>query len=153
MARAEAERQRDALRLEQPQPDDDSGIPVPARAARRTSETEAELRAQRDAALWQIAEQVYGGEVIAAYTKAQELLRSATTPADYVGAFEVYRQARDKAPQPAAQAAPAAPVPAPSVDSNRSDGPLLTEVDQKLREAAAAKDLHGWIAAKLRGAL
>jgi hypothetical protein len=49
--------------------------------------------------------------------------------------------------QAAAEAAP--PPPAPVVDSNRSDSPPLAEVDQKLREAAAANDLRGWLKAKL----
>jgi len=152
-ARAAAERERDALKFSQAEPDDDSDAPTPARPARRNSEAAVEWQKRALAAEWQNARSVFGEEIIADYARSAELLGSAATPADYVNAFEVYHQARSKGmthQQAVAEAAP--PPPSPVVDSNRSDGPLLAEVDQKLREAKAANDLMGWIAAKYRGA-
>jgi hypothetical protein len=152
MARAAAERERDALKFDRSEPDDDSE-PTPARPVKRNSEAAAEWQKRALAAEWQNARSVFGEEIIADYTKASELLNSAATPADYVNAFEVYHQARSKGmTHQQAVTAAAPPPPSPVVDSNRSEGPSLTEVDQQLREAAAAKDLKGWIAAKLRGA-
>jgi hypothetical protein len=151
MARAQAERERDALKLGS-EPDDDPDVSTPPRPAKRNSEAAVEWQKRALAAEWQNASSVFGAEVIADYTRSAELLSSAATPADYVNAFEVYHQARSKGMTHQQAVAEAAPPPtAPVVDSNRSDGPLLTEVDQKLREAAAANDLKGWIAAKLRG--
>jgi len=151
-ARAAAERERDVLRSAQTENDEET--PTPARPARRTSESAVEWQKRALEAEWQIARSVHGEEVIAAYETASGLLNSAATPADYVNAFETYHQARSRGMTHQQAVVEATPPPAAlSVDSNRSDGPLLTEVDQKLREAAAAKDLHGWIAAKLRGAL
>jgi len=151
-ARAAAERERDALRSSRSEPDDE-GIPTPAQPAGRTPEAAQVWQKRALEAEWQIAKSVHGEEVIAAYGSAAELLRSAATPADYVNAFEAYHQARSKGATHQQAVAEATPTPvAPVVDSNRSDGPLLTEVDQKLREAAAAKDLRGWISAKLSGA-
>jgi hypothetical protein len=153
MARAAAERERDALKLDRSESDDDPDVPTPARPAKRNSEAAVEWQKRALEAEWQIARSVFGEEVVSAYGTAHALLNSAATPADFVNAFETYHQARSKGmthQQAAAEAAP--PPPSPVVDSNRSDGPSLTEVDQQLREAAAAKDLKGWIAAKLRGA-
>lgn len=153
MARAAAERERDALKFERSTEPDDDSEPTPARPAKRNSEAAAEWQKRALAAEWQIAASVHGGEVMAAYTKAAELLNSAGSPSDYVNAFRVFHQELAKAEaQP--PAAPEAPVPPPSapVDSNRSDAASLAEVDQKLREAAEAKDLKGWISAKIRGA-
>lgn len=147
MARAAAERERDALKLERPPEDPDD---APARPARRDSEAAVEWRRRAELAEWQIAESVHGPDVMAAYRKSAELLASATTPADVVNAYRVFHQelsvAETRVPAPAPAPVPA---PAPSVDSNRSDGPL-PEVEQQLREAAAAKDLTGWIKAALR---
>jgi hypothetical protein len=150
MARAQAERERDALKLSRDEPDDDPDVPTPARPAKRNSEAAVEWQRRALAAEWQNARSVFGEDVIADYARSAELLGSAATPADYVNAFEVYHQARSKGmthQQAVAEAAP--PPPAPAVDSNRSDGPLLTEVDQKLREAAAAGDMRGWLKAQL----
>jgi len=100
---------------------------------------------------WQIARSVFGNEVVDTYEVSAGLLGSAATPADYVNAFETYHQARSKGMTHQQAVVEAAPPPVvPVVDSNRSDGPLLTEVDQKLREAAAAKDPLAWIKAKLQ---
>ncbi|MCJ7678783.1 MAG: hypothetical protein MUO35_13800 [Anaerolineales bacterium] len=150
MARAQAERERDALKFDRPEPDDDSDAPTPARPAKRNSEAAVEWQKRALAAEWQNARSVFGEEIVDTYAVSAGLLGSASTPADYVNAFEVYHQARSKGmthQQAVAEAAP--PPPAPVVDSNRSDGPLLAEVDQKLREAAAANDLRGWLKAKL----
>jgi len=153
MARAAAEHERDALKLDRSEPDDDSDGPTPARSVRRTSEAAVEWQKRALAAEWQIAESVHGPARMAAFRKQEELRASATTPADHVNASVVFAQelAKAEAPQPTVAVAAPPPV-SPVVDSNRSDGPLLTEVDQKLREAAATNDLTGWIAAKLRGA-
>jgi len=153
MARAAAERERDALRLDRSEPDDDSDGPTPARPAKRNSEAAVGWQKRALTAEWQIARSVFGNEVVDTYEVSAGLLGSAATPADYVNAFETYHQARSKGMTHQQAVAEVAPPPAsPVVDSNRSDGPLLTEVDQKLREAAATNDLTGWIAAKLRGA-
>jgi hypothetical protein len=152
MARAAAERERDALRMEQPEPDDPEA-PVTARRAQRNSEAQVEWKKRAEAAEWQIAESVHGQAAMAAYRKYAELAASATTPSDVLTAHRVFAQelARAEAPQQPAPATPPTIVPS-VVDSNRSDGPHLLEVEQKLREAAAAKDLRGWISAKLAGA-
>ena len=147
MARAQAERERDALRMDQAEPDDEE---TPARRSPRNSEASVEWKRRAEAAEWQIAESVHGPAAMAAYRKAQELQASATTPSDVLTSYRVFAQelARSEAPAPPPPPAPAPVAPA-AVDSNRSDGPLLTEVDQKLREAAAAKDLRGWLRASL----
>jgi hypothetical protein len=150
MARAAAERERDALKFERSTEPDDDSEPTPARPAKRNSEAAAEWQKRALAAEWQIAASVHGGEVMAAYQKAAELLNSAGSPSDYVNAFRVFHQelAKAEAQPPAAPEAPAPPPSAP-VDSNRSDSPPLAEVDQKLREAAATGDLKGWLKARL----
>ena len=150
-ARAAAERERDALKAAQTRVDDEE-VPIPAQPARRTPEASEDWQRRALEAEWQIARSVHGEDVIAAYGPAAELLKSAATPADYVNAFETYHQARSKGMTHQQAVAQAAPPPEPVVDTNRSDGPLLTELDQKVREAASAKDLTGWIAAKLRAA-
>jgi len=87
---------------------------------------------------------------MAAYWKYADLVVSASTPSDVLTAYRVFVSELAKAETQPPQAPPApAPAAAPVVDSNRSDGPLLTEVDQKLREAAAAGDLRSWLKASL----
>ena len=152
MARAAAERERDALKFDLAQPDDDSDAPTPVRPAKRNSEAAVEWQKRALAAEWQIAASVHGGEVMAAYAKAAALLNSSASPADSVNAFRVFAAELAKAEAQPAVVAAAPPPPSPVVDSNRSDGPLLAEVEQKLREAKAANDLMGWLAAKYRGA-
>jgi hypothetical protein len=150
MARAAAERALQALRSA-PAPDEDEETPTPARPARRTSESEPEWQKRALTAEWQIAQSVYGEDVIAAYGTAQELLSRATTPADYVTAFEAFHQARSKGAAPTPALTPeATPTPAPVVDSNRSDAPASAEVTQQLREAVEKKDLLGGIKSLLR---
>jgi len=154
MARAAAERERDALRMQQQvEPEDeDEGIPTPARPARRTPDQTSEWQKRALEAEWQIARSVHGEDVIAAYSGASELLKSATTPADYVNAFESYHMARSKGMTHQEAVAQSTPAPEPvRVDSNRSDAPPLPD-DEKLREAAEKKDMTGWIAARLRSA-
>lgn len=152
-ARATAERERDALKAAARNEPNDEEVPTPARPG-RTPEGDADWRKRALEAEWQIARAVHGEDVIAAYSVGSELLNRAATPADYVNAFEAYYQARNKGATHQQAVEVATPVPAAPVvvDSNRSDGPLLTELDQKVREAAAAKDLRGWISAKLAGA-
>lgn len=143
MARAAAERALEALRAE-PAPEDDEA-PTAARPARRTSESNQEWQKRALAAEWQIASSVYGPEVIEAYNAAQDLVARATTPADYVTAFEAFHQARSKVTPQAPAPAALTPVAAPVVDSNRSDTPASTERDQAVREAVEKKDLLGGI--------
>ena len=152
MARAAAERERDALKMRQSEPEDEDEAPTAARPARRTPDRDSEWQRRALEAEWQIARSVHGEDVIAAYGTASELLKSASTPADYVNAFEAYHLARSRGmthQEAVAEATPPAPV---VVDSNRTDAPHPSEVDEKLREAAEKKDLAGWISARLRSA-
>jgi hypothetical protein len=148
MARAAAEKERDALRSAPAEPEDDEA-PTTARPARRTSESSKEWEKRALAAEWQIAASVYGEDTMAAYTAAQDLLARATTPADYVTAFEAFHQRRSQlTPQAAVPAAPP-PVAAPVVDSNRSDTPPSAELGQVVREAVEKRDLLGGVKALL----
>lgn len=149
MARSEAERQRDALRQQQSEPDDEEDTAAGRRVARRSSETEAELRRQLADRDLQIARSVYGDETFMAAQTFEQLLATAATPADRIGALEVYRT-RFLVPPSVPTLTPEPPPPAPVVDSNRSDAPASAEVDQKLREAVEKKDLLGGIQAMLR---
>jgi hypothetical protein len=148
-ARAAAERERDALKSA-PAPEDDEESPTPARPARRNSEPAADWQKRALEAEWQIAKSVYGEEVIAAYGTAQDLLARASTPADFVTAFEAYFQARSKGATHQEAVVEATPTPVPVVDSNRSDAPASAEVTQQLREAVEKKDLLGGIKSLLR---
>ena len=103
-------------------------------------------RATQDS--WALAERVHGEEAIGAYRVAFDLIERATTPADYVTAFEAYHQVRlGKAPdgtepvkgsgKPSRSAALT-----PKVDANQSEpGPDLQDADKKLSEARKGKDL------------
>jgi hypothetical protein len=147
-ALAAAEKERDALRSA-PAPDEDDESPTPAKPARRPSESNQEWQKRALAAEWQIAQSVYGEDVITAYSAAQELLTRATTPADFVTAFEAFHQARSKAATPQAAPATPAPVAAPVVDSNRQDAPASAELGQVVREAVEKRDLLGGVKALL----
>lgn len=134
--------------------EDEDGEPVQrTRKVGRTSQREAELAAQLQEAEWTIARSIYDDAVIDAYETAATLLEQAQTASDYVAAFEAYHLARSQGstPQQAAQAAAAgSPPPAavmPRSDSNRSDAPVLPEIENKLREAQAKRDLTGFVAA------
>jgi hypothetical protein len=133
--------------------EDEDGQPVRRPQRARTSEREAALEAQLQEAEWTIARSIYPDQVIDAYEAAATLLEQAETAADYVGAFEAYHLARSQGatPQQAAAAFDNPPPAAvmPRADSNRSDAPVLPEIEQKLREAEKRKDLQGWVSAQL----
>lgn len=156
-AKAQAVASRDAelekLRAQADAGDDETDEDAPAqrRKASRASEREAALAAALEEAEWTIARSIYPDEVIDAYASAAGLLERAQTAADYVGAFEAYHQARNRGatPQQAAEAAPTPAVP-PIADSNRSDAPVLPEIENQLREAAQKRDLTSWVGAKLK---
>lgn len=141
-----------ALADEEPDEDED-GQPVRRSTRARTSQREAELEAQLQQAEWTIARSIYPDAVIDAYEAAATLLEQAETAADYVGAFEAYHLARSQGatPQQAAESFGGPPPAAvmPRADSNRSDAPVLPEIEQKLREAEKRKDLQGWVGAQL----
>jgi hypothetical protein len=105
---------------------------------------------------WQLAEQVYGEEALAAYTRSAPLLDRAVTPADYVAAFEAYHQARLGGVKPAKAAAAAqaqGEPPQPRMESNRPDeGPDQTQIDQRAEAAKAKGDSRGWIQTQLEKA-
>lgn len=139
------------------EPDDEDEEAAPrTRRAPRSSEREAELAARLEEAEWTIARSIYPDEVIDAYSVAADLLERAQTASDYVGAFEAYHLARSQGATPqqaAAAAAEPAPPPAavmPRSDTNRSDAPVLPEIENQLREAEKRRDLTGWAGAMLR---
>lgn len=138
--------------------EDEEGQPVQrTRRAGRTNQREAELAEALEEAEWTIARSIYPDEVIDAYATAATLLEQASTAADYVAAFEAYHlsRAQGATPQQAAAAFDGNPPPAavmPRADSNRSDAPVLPELENQLREAERKKDLGGWVAAMRRAA-
>lgn len=106
---------------------------------------------------WKLAEALYGEDAIAAYEAASALARKASTPADWVAAFEAYheiragggkqkkgaakdaadgRQSRDKALEP-------------RVDPNRSDGPDLTDTFEEARKSGSLEKFTAAAAAQL----
>lgn len=137
---------------EEPDEDED-GEPVQrTRRVSRTSQREAELEAQLQEAEWTIARAIYPDPVIDAYETAATLLEQAQTASDYVAAFEAYHLSRSggSTPQEAMASSDGAPPPAavmPRADSNRSDAPVLPEIEQQLREAERKKDLTGFVSA------
>lgn len=137
------------------EPDDEDEEPAPrTRRAPRSSEREAELAARLEEAEWTIARAIYPDEVIDAYSVFADLFERAQTAADYVGAAEAYHLARSRGATPQQAAAAAEPPPPAAVmprsDSNRSDAPVLPEIENQLREAAGKRDLTGWAGAMLR---
>lgn len=103
-------------------------------------------RATQDS--WALAERVHGTEALDAYRVAYDLIERATTPADYVTAFEAYHQVRlgknVDGSEPAKDSAKPSRGAAltPKVDANRSEpGPDLQDADKKLSEARKGKDL------------
>lgn len=132
--------------------DDDQ--PARVRKPNRQSEAVVAMQQRLEEAEWTIARAIYDEPTIDAYATAATLLERADTAADHVAAFEAYHQARLGGATPAAAtAAPAssgAPPPAavqPRVDSNRSDAPVLPDVDAQLREAKEKHDLQAGIRA------
>lgn len=103
-------------------------------------------RATQDS--WALAERIHGEEAIGAYRVAFDLIERATTPADYVTAFEAYHQVRLGKNSDGSEPAQGSGKPnrsaalAPKVDANRSEpGPDLQDADKKLSEARKGKDL------------
>lgn len=153
---SKAERERDLLRQQieaSSEEDDDDDFaddeeePVPHQAPDRGAE-----RLSNDS--WQLAEQVYGEDALAAYIPAAKLLNRAVTPADHVAAFEAYHQARLEGakPKPAVAAAQGEP-PQPRIESNRPDeSPDFTDIDRKAEAAKAKGDSRSWIQAQLERA-
>ena len=153
-ARAKAERELSELQAAADEPDEDEQEATPRKRASRSS-ADAELWQQRALeAEWVNAQSIYGEDIIGAYTAAAELLDRAQTPADYVGAFEAYHQARLEGATPAAAAQRTSP-PAqaqavlPRADSNRSDAP--PDLTKQIEEAKRSGDLMAFVKAKLAG--
>jgi hypothetical protein len=108
-------------------------------------------RLERDS--WRLAEQEYGKESVAAYGKAARLLDRASTPADYVGAFEAYYTARLEADTKRyakesgkAQGGPSQP----RIESNRPDAAPRNNLDPDAEAALAKGDSRGYLLAQIR---
>lgn len=94
---------------------------------------------------WLLAESLYGEEAITAYGAAEKLMRKATTPADWVAAFEAYHRIRSgEGQQDQADAAPQGDKRSrdkalePRVDTNRSDpSPDLTQNFEEARKSGS----------------
>jgi Skp family chaperone for outer membrane proteins len=134
---------------------DEEGDDTPrVRKSNRQSEAVAAMQERLEEAEWTIARAIYDEPTIDAYATAATLLEKADTAADHVAAFEAYHQARlgGATPAVAASAPAGAPPPAavqPRVDSNRSDAPVLPDVEAQLREATEKHDLGAGIRAIL----
>ncbi|HEY6014502.1 MAG TPA: hypothetical protein VIU37_10855 [Candidatus Limnocylindrales bacterium] len=109
-------------------------------------------RATQDS--WALAERIHGEEAVDAYRVAWDLIERATTPADYVTAFEAYHQVRlgknvdGSEPAKGSGKPDRAAALQPRVDANQSDaGPDLQDADKKLSEARKGKDLGAFVAA------
>lgn len=106
-----------------------------------------ELTAKFESESWALAENTYGTEAIKAYSTARRLASRATTPADWVGAFEAYHQARageGKAPAKKAAASD-------GLEPRETDlGPDLQKAQEKLTEARKGTDLKAFTEAAAR---
>jgi hypothetical protein len=128
--------------------------PTRARKSSRRSAEIADYEERLAEAEWTIARAIYDEPTITAYASAATLLDQAKTASDHVAAFEAYHQARLGGATPEEATPRGAPPPAavqPRADSNRSDAPVLPEIEQKLREAEKKRDLGSWVSAKLAG--
>jgi hypothetical protein len=133
---------------------EEEGDEPPARSRTSTRQSEALAKAEERLAEaeWTIARAIYPEQAIDAYVAASTLLDHAETASDHVAAFEAYHQARLGGATPAAAAPSGAPPPAaiaPRADSNRSDAPVLPDVEAQLREAKEKHDLSSGIRAIL----
>jgi len=132
------------------EPDEDSGEP----ASRQPEENLTQFA--RDS--WELAEARYGPEATAAYEAAWRVLNRATTPADYIAAFEAYHEIRSGgSKKEATAAAKDSKKPSrkealePRVDLNRSDAsPDLDDLEHQFAEATAKSDLGKFVAATTR---
>jgi hypothetical protein len=129
-----------------PDEDDDEGTdeqeePAPNAGAERL---------ERDS--WRLAEKEYGRSAINAYGKAARLLDRASTPSDYVAAFEAYYTARlDSETKEYAKQAKAAPEDAqPPTESNRPDVSPRNDLNQEAEAAFAKGDSRGFLLAQIR---
>jgi hypothetical protein len=140
------ERDLEDLRAASTESDEgDEEAPQPGRKPNRQAETIAKYEERLAEAEWTIARSIYDDSTIDAYSSAATLLESAETATDHVAAFEAYHQARLGGATPAAAAptvgAPPPSAVAPRADSNRSDAPVLPDVEAQLREASEKHDL------------
>ena len=100
---------------------------------------------------WALAETVFGSDAIKAYGKSATLLERAQTPADFVGAFEAYHQARLRgAAKPKRQQQAQASEPSQPVDANRSDAAPRNDLDRQAEEALARGDSRSWLTAQVK---
>jgi len=104
---------------------------------------------------WRLAEREYGRESITAYTKAARLLDRASTPSDYVAAFEAYHEARleadlKKYAKEAEGAAPGTRPTQPPIESNRPDVSPRNNLDREAEAALAKGDSRGFLLAQVR---
>jgi hypothetical protein len=115
-------------------------------------EPDGSARLERDS--WRLAEKEYGRASITAYTKAARLLDRASTPSDYVAAFEAYHAARleyelKRFAKEAEGAAPERPT-QPPIESNRPDVGPRNNLDREAEAALAKGDSRGFLLAQVR---
>jgi hypothetical protein len=115
--------------------------PVEAEPDEPTDEFSAKFESES----WALAEAVYGPEAVEAY-RAAERLGPPQTPADWVGTFEAYYNARSgKVPAPAGTLKADALEPK---ETGLADlGPDLQKADKKLTEARKGSNLGDFAAA------
>ena len=110
--------------------------------------------AQLERDSWELAEQRYGPEAIEAYASASRIINRASTPADFVAAFEAYHEIRSNggskeeatAAATGTQKQSRAKAVEPRVDLNRSDaGPDLNDLESQFAGAKAKGDLKGFV--------
>lgn len=127
----EDEEDEEELDLEE-EPSDDDGV----------------TRLERDS--WRLAEQEYGRDAIVAYDRAARLLDRASTPADFMAAFEGYHRARQEA-ELKSYSKTAAQEPAPvQTDANRPDASPRNNANPEAEAALAKGDSLGWLRAQVR---
>jgi len=121
--------------------DDDDEDEEDAATDSRTAKFEAES--------WALAERLYGQEAIDAYGSARRLLRNASTPADFVAAFEAYYDIRANKPAPVAAKGgkTRAEATRPTETGREGLGPDLQKVETNLTEARKGNSLDKFAAA------
>lgn len=111
--------------------------------AEESDEPTDEFAAKFESESWALAEAVYGSEAIEAYRVAEQL-GTPQSPADWVGTFEAYYNARigngDTAPAAKAGGDPLEP-------RDADLGPDLQTANKKLTEARKGSDLGNFAAA------
>jgi hypothetical protein len=106
---------------------------------------------------WRLAEKEYGKEAIRAYDKAARILDRASTPADYMAAFEAYHADRlasevkkfEKQQQQSGGGQAQGQTSRPPVDTNRADA-APRNYDAQSEAALAKGDSRSWLLAQVQ---